>query len=391
MTGLPLFAVDIPPIPYVDPWCSSFEERLRALTKGSQRVAYYYEDPDNSTFRYRVYNMIQALGLSRQGTSAGYFHQGDLGSLGKVIDLCDVLVVCRSRYRHELNQAITRARSRGKPVFFDIDDMVFDADYAHLVVHTLDQDLNHPDVWDYWFAYMGRIGATMRLCDETITTNDYLAAQIRNFTERPVSIIPNFLNREQMEISRRIFEMKRSQGFERNHEFHLGYFSGTPTHNKDFAIISDALLELLSENPHIIIRIVGFMDIEGPLQRFSSRIERYPLQDFVNLQRLIGEVEINLMPLQDNEFSNCKSELKYYEAGIVGTLSIASPVHNYVKAIRDGDNGYLASAHEWYKKLVEVTYEMDSYPMMAQKARMDCEEKYAWYNQTDLIERILFC
>jgi len=36
-------------------------------------------------------------------------------------------------------------------------------------------------------------------------------------------------------------------------------------------------------------------------------------------------VEIVIAPLQENVFTNCKSELKYFEAAIVGTIPSYSP------------------------------------------------------------------
>ena len=57
------------------------------------------------------------------------------------------------------------------------------------------------------------------------------------------------------------------------------------------------------------------------------------------------------MPLQYNAFTNCKSELKYFEAAVVGTQTIASPMFTYARAIRHGENGYLAQAHQWADRI----------------------------------------
>jgi len=385
-----MYKFEIQPQNYNDPWSYSFEERLKLLAKGHRRVAYYYENPDNSTFRYRVYNMIQVLQVMKDGTSATYFTQNELDYLEKVVDIADVLVICRARYNDKLNRAINKARCKNKMVFFDIDDLIFDPAYIHLILDTLDQDLSNPNVWDFWFAYVGRLGMTMKLCDEIITTNEYLASHIREFADKPVSIIPNFLNQEQIEISNRIYREKRSKGFERTNQIHLGYFSGTPTHNKDFDVVADSLAKLLQIDSRIVLRVVGFMDLKGQLQNYQSRIEIIPLCDFVNLQRLIGEVEINLIPLQDNEFTNCKSDLKYFEASAVGTISVASPTYIYSKSIIDNENGFLAKSYEWYEKLLTLLDKIDVFPEIIERAYIDCEQRYAWYKQISLVEHILF-
>ena len=385
-----MFLVESPPVAYSDPWQASREDRLESLLRGDRRVAYFYESPDSSTFRYRVYNMIQVLRGCGRDIAAAYFTSDDLAILDKIVDSADVLVFCRTRYTGQINRAITRARSKGKRVLFDIDDLVYDTRYVHLVLDTLDQDLNHPDVWDHWFAYVARLGAVLRLCDGVITTNEYLAEQIRGFGGKRVSVVPNFLNREQMEVSERIFEEKQSRGFKTNGQIHLGYFSGTPTHNKDLGTVAESLANLMRRDTRLVLRVVGFMDIPQRLRSLGSRIETYPLCDFLNLQREIGLVEVNLVPLQNNEFTNCKSELKYFEAGIVGTLTVASPVFTFAQSIRDGWNGFLAESHEWDEKIASLLRDFGSYPDLAQRAFVDCEDRFAWYKQARRLEDALF-
>lgn len=375
---------------YSDPWLSSFEQRMMGLAKGHKRIAYFYDYPDSSTFRYRVYNMIQALHDFQDEYSAAFFSVDEIDKLDRIIDISDILIICRSKYTNKLNRLITRAKNKGKTVFFDVDDLVFEPGYVQLILDTLDQDLNHPNVWDFWFAYIGRIRATLDLCDSVITTNNYLAQKIGLYTKKPVSVIPNFLNREQMEISVKIYDEKRRNGFLRDNTIHIGYFSGTPSHNKDLELASDALVHLLKKDPRIIIRIVGYMEIKGELKNFQNRIERLPLYDFVNLQRVIGEVEVNIIPLQDNEFTNCKSELKFFEAGIVGTTSMSSPIYTFSTAIQDGKNGFLAKSFEWYDKLFSLINHIDHLGEINENAFFDCKKNYSWQNQIELIKKTLF-
>lgn len=389
-----MFLLNIPKVEYADPWLFPLAERIQRAKRKQHRVAYLYEQPDNSTFRYRVYNMIQALDTTPD-ISATYFSKKELGALDHVLDGLDTLVVARYRYDHELNRIVSRARSLGVRVLFDIDDMVFDVDYAHLILTTLDQDLAEPKPdgpWDIWFAYCARLGASLKLCDGAITTNEYLAEQLRRFSGTPVSLIPNLMNREQLEVSRRIYEQKQARGFARTPWLHVGYFSGTPTHNRDLGIAAGAIARLLDARRDVVLRVVGFMDIKGQLANYRSRIEICPFQDFINLQRFIGDVEVNLMPLQDNTFTNSKSELKYFEAGIVGTVSIASPVFTYKKAITDGDNGYLANNQDWDTKLaqaVALVEDPPAYRAMAERAYEHSESSYAWYRYTDRIAETL--
>lgn len=386
-----MFAIDEPNHDYVDPWNLTFERRFRDLCAGSPRIAYFYERPDTSTFRYRVYNMIQVLQAFGDGASASFFGNDDTEHLNKVVDNADLIVICRARYNQHVNQMVTRAKAQGKRVLFDVDDLVFDTSYAHLILRTLDQDISDPHVaWDHWFGWISRIGATLKMCDGAITTNSFLAERIKEFSGVPVSVVPNFLNREQLKVSDRIYGKKQASGFARTSDVYIGYFSGTPTHNRDFAMIADDLAAVMAEDPRVRLRVVGFMEPKGKLAKLKDRIEYYPLHDFINLQRLVSLMEVNIVPLQDNTFTNCKSELKYFEAAAVGTLTVASPTHTYASAITHGHNGFLALNTDWRQRLHEVIERLDEYPELAATARAAALDRYAWFHQHPAIDAALF-
>jgi len=384
-----VFALAQPVVSYTDPWPTPLAERLRRTRQGKHRVAYLYDTLDSGTFRYRVYNMIQAL-TERPEIAATYFTGDELPALASALPDLDVLVVGRYRYTNELSQLICRARDYGKRVFFDTDDLVFDLDYVPLMAATLDLDLLHPDLWDPWFAMVGRMGAALKLCEAALTTNEHLAERIRCFTAKRVTVIPNFINREQYALSQQLYAQKQASGFARDGRVHLGYFSGSATHNKDLEVAAGAIARLLGNNPDVVLRVVGFMELKGPLRELGARIERIEFQDFLNLQRHVAEVELNLVPLQDNEFTNCKSELKYFEAGIVGTLTIASPVFSYRQSMKDGATGFLARDYEWDSKLAAALQRLGDYRALAEAAQRDCEQRYLWHRHTDLIAETLF-
>ena len=367
------------------PWGAPLHRRLQSLCGGRTRVAYFYERPDDSTFRYRIYNMVQALDDGSGDISASYFFLADLSRLAEIVALSDVLVICRARYDHRVNQLIGAFHRAGKRVIFDVDDLVFDTDYAHLIQHTLDQDPDDAAVWDYWFAYAGRIGATLRLCDAAVTTNEYLGERIAEFADVPVSVVPNFLNREQLIASEPIYAERPGQDRPTGGPVRLGYFSGSPSHNRDFAIIAPSLEAVLDDDPRVELVVVGYIEPGPLLKRFRDRVEQHPYYDFITLQRLVGSVDFNLVPLQFNSFTNCKSELKYFEAAIVGTQTIASPTYTYSRAIRHGDNGYLAQAHQWSDRIKTAVSAMPDLDGMARRSNAHAHEAYAWFNQRERI------
>jgi hypothetical protein len=202
------------PLHYAAPWNQSLAERLASLRQGRPRIAWLYERPDTSTFRYRCFNMVESLALTRPDIGAAWFEAADIPALTEELHGLSVLVICRVRYDAAIARLVWRARAAGVRVLFDCDDLVFDTRYTHLLLDTLDQDTGPAIAWDTWFALIGRIEGTARLCQGGITTNTFLARHLgAALGGASVGIVPNFLEREQEAVSRRLLAAKRARGF----------------------------------------------------------------------------------------------------------------------------------------------------------------------------------
>lgn len=384
--------IDLPmPEKLSDKWLTDdFASRFFTLQTGGVKVAFYYDYPDASTFRYRVYNFIEVIEKAQSPDiqpeiSASWFCYADGAHLDRVVEAADILVLSRARYSARLNDLVTRAKSLNKQVLFDVDDLVIDPQFTHLIVHTLDQNIYGEDVWDYWFGYIGRVAAAMGMCDRVITTNEFLADRLSGSTGKHISVVPNFINTEQLRYSDRIFQHKLENRFARDAKIDIGYFSGSPSHNKDFRIASGSLAKLMREQEAIRLVLVGYLDLQGPISEFSDRILKLPMQDYIGLQRIIGSAELNIVPLQDNTFTNCKSELKYFEAAVVGTPTLASPTWAFSNSIRDGENGWLVRGHEWYDKIGSAIDILNKKPSdffeIAALAREQARLNFSWESQ----------
>lgn len=359
--------------------------RIDIVRRGHPRLAWLYEKPDTSTFRYRCFNTTGTINAVCPDIGAAWFSLDEMPEVLSIIGHLDVLVVCRVRYDSQIARIISRSIASGTSVLFDCDDLVFNSRYVHMVMKTLDQPDNNPSGWDFWHSYIGRIEATAQLCQGSISTNSFLNEMIqKTFGYSYGAIVNNYLARDQENISLRLLAAKRERGYVGDGNVTIGYFSGTPTHNKDFAVVVPALGRLLASDPRTRLRIVGYAPPHTQLINFSDRIEVVPFQDHLNLQRLIAEVEINIAPLQDNEFTNCKSELKYFEAAAVGTWTVATPTHAFRQAIRDGITGRLAREHEWDQALMEavdLVRDSSRYAEIAETAASECYSRYGWDKQ----------
>lgn len=373
------------------PWQGeSLNQRLNALQEGSLQVAWIYETPDTTTFRYRVYNMVECLKRrSSNNLSATWFRVAEIPCILPKLKCVDTLVLARVRYNSEVAHLISAARSLGTRVLFDCDDLVFDTSAVHDILDALDQDSSLEEAWNLWFAYIGRLEAVARQCHGGITTNTFLAERLANIVDGPIHVVPNFLNRQQAELSQRLLEIKRAQGFNREKSPSLGYFSGTPTHNHDWAVVAPALESIMLEDPRIKLRIVGFSEFLNSFQKVErSRIEVFPLQDWLSLQILISEVDINLAPLRFSEFANCKSELKYFEAAAVGTYTLATDTFPFRQAIKQCGHALTVRADKWRQSLhqaLEFVRSGEPHAASAAEGAANAFKHYGWNVHGDTI------
>ena len=358
-----------------NPWDLTLRQRLGLLKPDTHRVAYFAPKPDSGSFRYRCYNTSQAINSTMSPVSASFFYRSDLDHLDDLPSLADSLVVFRTPYDTDIDRLITDFKRAGKKVYFDIDDLVFDVQFAPLVTSNLNYKLSGKDI-DQWFAFIANIGACLNLCDEAITTNSFLAQRIKDFAHVPVTVIPNFVNDEQLEISD---FLRPDKNFSRSgNGLALGYFSGSHSHAKDFDVAQTGVLEFLKKSPQSTLTVLGHLELTPALQELGTQVIRKDFVDFLELQREIFMVDVNLIPLQMSPFTFSKSELKFFEAGFVETISLATPTPLYGEIIDSGVNGFLSNAAQWHSKLLEIQFlTIEQRVHVAQQARTTAESLFS--------------
>ena len=255
--------------------------------------------------------------------------------------------------------------------FSHLDDLVFDTKYIPIVLNTIGETNT-----DFWVPYFSDINLTAKHCDGFVVTNEFLGDHLKRTFNKPYTVIINSFNKEQL-IASRVYSSRRGVA-RKDDNFIAGYFSGSPTHANDFEVALPEVIAFLKNRPNAILRIVGLMDFTESAKPFlkSGQIDFIPPVDFRKLQRLISEVDVNIAPLVENDFTNCKSELKFFEAAIVETPTIASPTFAFKNAIKDGVNGFLARPGEWFEKLEFLYNNPAIRKKVALAAKSYCLENY---------------
>lgn len=333
--------------------------------KNKKIVLYVVEDVKSAQFRYRVENVVEALQYSNKWKAKWILKSNlsDNDLLG-----VDLVVVLRQTGKDEiLLDFIKKAHKKGLKVLFDLDDLIFD--YKDLPI--LMKGTNSKNV-AYWAGYIWGIRRIAKKVDGFIATNEFLAGKLKRSFGKPCGVIPNSLNLEQIKVADESLKNKKHDGFV------IGYFSGSPTHTKDLRMVEPEIFKFLDEHKDAKFRIVGYMEpsLEAQKRIKVGQVETCELVDYLEQIKMMAKVDVNIAPLVISDFTNSKSDLKFFEAAIVKTVTVASPTFAFSGAISDGENGFLVSSGEWFDKLEYIYNNFSENQKIANKAREYALEHY---------------
>jgi len=113
-----------------------------------------------------------------------------------------------------------------------------------------------------------------------------------------------------------------------------------------------------------IVNDRGLFDaLVTPYKKFT------PLCDYATYGEILSRCEVSFMPLLDNTFNRCKSDLKYLEAAASRVTALASPVV-YGETIADGRTGMLfRDSSELQQRLARIVANPEVGRVIADAAR----------------------
>ncbi len=319
------------------------------------------------TRRYRTIHLHQQLQLMGLDSSLSHITNPNLPTLVK---RADILILHRAPNDPLVAGIIETVHERRGLVLMDTDDLIFDPAAFDWIDSP---DFRDPVRAGLYREDMRRHRQTLEACDAVLASTEYLAGRVRS-AGKLCWVHRNAANLELVERSERVLKERRRIG----QKIVVGYASGTPTHNRDFAVIAPVLQDLLGAHPEVELRIIGFLDLAPDWGRFRERIRRYNSVAWQDLPAWIAQLDINLAPLMEsNPFSQSKSEIKYVEAALVGVPTIASRIGSYTEAIRDGQNGLLATSLPEWRACLERLMEVEFRTGLGTRALKDVSDRYS--------------
>lgn len=306
-----------------------------------------------------------------------------------VLSTADVLWIWRMEWTPELAEAIEIVKKKGGHIIFDVDDLLIDPTFC--TPQYIDA-LRYLEVSSAEVAqYAEKVRRVMESADMAVAPTESLASHMGRMG-KPNWVLPNGFDhalRHRAVAARARWEATKSDDFIR-----IGYATGTYTHQADFAVAEPALVAVLSRYPQV--RLVLFQDTlnleEFPsLEALNAQVEWRATVPLEQVPNELARFDINIAPLEvENAFCRCKSELKFFEAALVGVPTIASPTAPFTAAIRHGETGFLAhDVAAWEEALARLVENPEERRRVARNAEREVLWMYGPERRTEIATAIL--
>ncbi|MFC3173275.1 glycosyltransferase [Novosphingobium bradum] len=275
----------------------------------------------------------------------------------------------------DVMRAILAARAMGIPTFYEIDDLLFDAEvcppplasFGGLIGETQWEGMRHA-VPLFRFA--------LALCDRAIASTPALLAHMAPLTREGTGVvIRNGLdsrNRAAIALGGR---PRAASG-----RIRIFYGSGTLAHAEDFSTIAaPALARLMAGRDEVDLVLVGHVPRDAVLEPFGDRVLRYPfIASITDYWSVLAACDIALAVLAPGRFEDAKSEIKWLEAAAAGIPTVASATATFREVIVPGETGLLASSpDEWRVALEQLCADSAARERIGAAARARALHDYA--------------
>jgi len=269
---------------------------------------------------------------------------------------------------------IERLHALRVPVFWEVDDLIFDHDLfvQNRNVQELDEELRKGVISGIAFYR-----SAMLACGAGIASTDSLARAMRQVGLADVWVVENALDADTLALAEKYCSRRQEVRGENDGRVVIIYGSGTKTHNADFRQAAGALLRLLQTTPRAHLRIVGELELDGGFAEFAHRVEYLPPCSFPRFMQLLAESDISIAPLEPGLFNDAKSNIKFLEASILSVPSVCSPRANFAAVLQHGVNGLLAEGEDaWFDALSRLVADAGLRERLGRAALETVKDRY---------------
>jgi glycosyltransferase involved in cell wall biosynthesis len=295
--------------------------------------------------RYRIDQKLEQL--KHAGYEAAAVPWTDPAQAFKLLPWHDTVIFYRVPALPDVIRMIATARALGKLVIYEIDDLLFDPMYPP-PIETYGSYVGIPE-YRSLMQGMALLRAAAKLCDYAIASTQPLADALQGLVRSGKC----FLHRNALD-SQNLLPKKLPDPAKKGY-VNLFYGSGTKAHNSDFMNEAlPAIERILQEHPEVRLTIVGYLELPADfLAQYAKQVITIaPVKDVRAYWNYLSLSDINLAVLTPDPMTDCKSELKWFEAACFGVPSVVSATRNYLDVLHEGEDALMArTVEEWYLAL----------------------------------------
>ncbi|MHC5229593.1 rhamnan synthesis F family protein [Enterococcus sp. LJL99] len=326
---------------------------------------------------YRVMNkkeQLESLGYAVWVVNLSTFQMG-------YAEHASHIIIYRAPLNSQLIELVRLARSNHKPIFYDIDDLVIDTAFTDQLSYV--QQLSETEKRNYDNGVIS-YGDMMELCDGVVTSTLKMKEELHKYKDL-VLLNRNLANHELVKISQRTEKQYNVEGT----SVKIGYFSGSITHNENFELVKQAIIQLMKKYNHVELHLVGHLDLPDDIKPYKDRIKIHPFVNWQELPQLISEVDINIAPLVNSIFNEAKSEIKWIEASLVKVPTVASNLGAFKEMITNNETGVLVNDSDWYDSLDTMIQSFELRKKIAENANKFILEQAITIEHEDELTKFL--
>lgn len=235
----------------------------------------------------------------------------------------------------EIDKQIKRLKRLNIPYVMDIDDF-WSLDKKH-ILHK-----------NYKESGADRLIKLFKSAAAVTTTHQRLANKVKKYNDK-VFVIPNTLDAKQTQ-----WESIKTN----NPSPRFGWVGGVH-HIEDIRLLVPAIKQIHQEDKvHLALGGFTLNDVYYAFDNLFSNAGRYSKykridsHDVFNYGNIYNTIDVCLIPLVDNKFNNCKSNLKILEAGYKGKACIVSRCAPYIDDFTDEEVLFVDENLSWYDAIM---------------------------------------
>jgi glycosyltransferase involved in cell wall biosynthesis len=233
------------------------------------------------------------------------------------------------------------AQKYGKLLICDMDDDIFNILIDNPVYKVFEKDSKNRQT----------VQSILNDVHYVTCTNLHLKHAIAHYTYKSydkLKVFPNFID---------LNLYKYRCKFKDKLNIVLGHF-GSSTHfislaNENFYKAVD---RIMMEFPNVSFHAVGSFFGKYKMkwgQRYETKFGDIDIYKWIDkMPKFMDEIDIVVVPLEDNVYNRSKSSCKYLETSSYKKPGIWQNIRQYNEIVKDGVNGFIARTEdEWYEKI----------------------------------------